>query len=96
MAYSFRHTDSKLAGTLVREKVICGRPNCRCMKLKEPHKWYYYLYWRDYQNKGKLRKMYVPKDKVSSLNEKIKVAKTKDMEEKINLRSLIKLLNYYE
>ena len=48
MTYSFRHTDPMLAGTLVKEKVKCGRKNCRCARGKKLHGWYYYLYWRDY------------------------------------------------
>ena len=79
MAYSFRHTNPMLAGTLIKEKVRCGKENCRCVRKQQLHKWYHYLYWRDYQNNGLLRKMYVPRDEVAELKRKIKTAKSKDI-----------------
>jgi len=82
MAYSFRHTNPELAGVIIREKVRCSRPNCRCMRKNKPHKWYYYLYWRDYPKNGILRKQYIPRVEVRRLRLKIKSAKIKDMKEK--------------
>jgi hypothetical protein len=82
MTYSFRHTDPMLAGTLVKEKVKCGRKNCRCARGKKLHGWYYYLYWRDYPNGGTLKKDYVPRADVKILENAIKAAKKKDNEEK--------------
>ena len=83
MTYSFRHTNPELTGTIVKEKVRCGKSNCRCMKQNKSHKWYYYLYWR----KGKLlKKYYLPKTKVRTLKRKIILAKTKDKEEKNRLK----------
>lgn len=92
MAYSFRHTSPELAGVLIKERVRCGKPNCRCMRQKRLHKWYYYLYWRDYRNNGILRKQYVPKSEIRKLRHNIKSAKTKDMEEKRTYRTYINLL----
>ena len=91
MAYSFRHTNPELAGVLVKEKVRCGRPNCRCVRQNKPHKWYYYLYWRDYQNNRILRKKYIPRGEVEKLRKQIKSMKVKDMEEKTNLLYYSKL-----
>lgn len=91
MAYSFRHTNPRLVGAIVKEKIRCGKQNCRCVKEKRLHKWYYYLYWRDYQNKGKLRKQYIRRLEVQKLRKKIKSMKTKDMEEKVKFRFYLKL-----
>ena len=93
MAYSFRHTNSELAGVLIKEKVRCGKQNCRCVRLKRPHKWYYYLYWRDYLNGAKLRKSYVPKADVGKLRRKMKLAKEKDMQEKYRLKIFTAIFN---
>lgn len=93
MAYSFRHTSPKLAGVIIKEAVRCGKSNCRCMRQKRLHKWYYYLYWRDYENKGILRKQYVPKSEILKLRQNIKSAKTKDMKEKQTFKTYINLLN---
>lgn len=93
MAYSFRHTSPELAGVLVKEKVRCGRPNCRCMRLKQLHGWYCYLYWRDYANGSKLRKRYVPKIKVKELNQRLELAKAEDIKEKQEIKMLTKWFN---
>lgn len=92
MAYSFRHTNPELAGTIIREKVRCNRQNCHCMRLNRLHKWYYYLYWRDYKNRGLLRKQYIPRNEVRELKRKIKSLKVRDVEEKRNLGSYLKIL----
>ena len=92
MAYSFRHTNPELAGVLVKEKVRCGKQNCRCVRQKRLHKWYYYLYWRDYRNNAILKKRYVSKSEIRKLRRNIRSAKTKDMEEKINFKTYLKLL----
>ncbi len=91
MAYSFRHTNPELAGVLVREAVRCGKKNCRCSDKKRLHKWYYYLYWRDYKNSAGLRKRYVPQSEVKKLRQKIRSAKSKDVGEKLNLQAYIAL-----
>ncbi|GEM_PF-2851183 len=92
MAYSFRHTNPELAGVLIKEAVRCGKKNCRCANEKHLHKWYYYLYWRDYKNGAGLKKQYIPRSEVKKLKRKIKDAKNKDAGEKINLQSYLKLL----
>ena len=93
MAYSFRHTDPQLTGVIVREKVRCGRQNCRCTVLNRLHKWYYYLYWRDYRNGAKLRKSYVPKYAVRKLRHKMKSKKVSDMQEKYKAKILNAMSN---
>lgn len=90
MAYSFRHTNPELAGVLIREKVRCGRPNCRCMRQNKLHGWYFYLYWRDYTNGGILRKQYIPRNKMDRLKQKIELAKAEDIKEKQEVETLIK------
>ena len=93
MAYSFRHTNPELAGVLIKEKVRCGKPNCRCVQRNRPHKWYYYLYWRDYRNNAILKKRYVPKGEIRKLRRNIRSAKTKNMEEKMTFKMYRQLLN---
>ena len=93
MAYSFRHTNPELAGVLVKEKVRCNRPNCRCMKRSELHGWYYYLYWRDYRYGCILRKKYVSKARVRELVQKIKLAKEYDIREKLNFKKITNPFN---
>jgi len=93
MAYSFRHTNPELAGAIIKEKIRCGKQNCRCVRLKRLHKWYYYLYWRDYPNESKLKKSYVPKIDVRKLRRKMKLAKAKDNREKYRLKFFMAIFN---
>jgi len=89
MAYSFRHTNPRLTGVIIKEKVRCGRKNCRCRRENKLHGWYYYLYWRE----GKtLRKSYIPKSDIKRLKRTIKQAKNKDMKEKLVLKEYLKYL----
>jgi hypothetical protein len=88
MAYSFRHTNPRLTGVIIKEKVRCGRKNCRCVRENKLHGWYYYLYWRE----GKiLKKSYIPKTEIDQLKQKIKQAKWKDMKDKKILKEYMKL-----
>jgi hypothetical protein len=87
MAYSFRHTNPRLAGVIIKEKVSCGKPNCRCMRENKLHGWYYYLYWREGK---KLKKGYLHRSEVKRMRREISKRKAKDSENKIILRELIK------
>lgn len=91
MAYSFRHTNSKLAGVIIREKVRCGKPNCRCVRENHPHGWYYYLYWRDRENGGILRKTYISRSEVKRLRQKMRIAKYADKKEKLTFKKYMTL-----
>jgi len=92
MAYSFRHTNPEMTGVIIKEKVRCGKKNCHCVAGKAYyHKWYHYLYWRDNQNGGVLRKRYIPQGKIKSLKRKIKFEKKRDSAEKLNLRNCLKM-----
>ena len=92
MAYSFRHTNPELGGVIIKEKVKCGKKNCLCAKGREHyHGGYNYLYWKDYKNKGILRKRYIPQNEARSLSSKIKNAKDNDYAEKLNLKQLTEL-----
>jgi hypothetical protein len=91
MAYSFRHTDPRLTGVIVEESVSCGRQNCACKGHKRLHEGYFYLYWRDYLNDGKLRKEYVRQADVEKLRGEIREAKARDVEEKVCLRDFLEL-----
>ena len=88
MAYSFRHTNPRLTGVIIKEKIRCGRQNCHCGHDNRLHGWYYYLYWRE---GGKLKKQYVSRSEVRDLRLQIKKLKTKDSAEKINFREYLKL-----
>ncbi len=85
MAYSFRRTIPELAGVLIKEKVYCGKKNCRCLRQNKPHKWFYYLYYRDPNNKS-LKKRYIQRTNVRKLRRKIKIAKESDRRPRAFLR----------
>jgi len=46
----------KLPGTVIAQRVRCGKPNCRCVR-GELHGPYWYRFWRD--DRGRLHKQYV-------------------------------------
>lgn len=70
-----RYSNPKLSGVIVKEAVKCGKDNCRCSK-GEMHKWYYYLYYRTFENDAwKLKKEYIKPDKVKYLKRKIHKSK---------------------
>jgi len=77
MSYSFRFKRPERAGTLVKEKVRCGKAHCFCSKRERFHTGYA-LYWRDYPNGGKLRKKYVRKADVWEVQYLNGVAKLAD------------------
>ncbi|MBZ5514511.1 MAG: hypothetical protein LAN62_06660 [Acidobacteriia bacterium] len=56
-----------LAGSLVKQYVICGKPRCRCER-GEKHGPLYYLYWKE---QGRSRSLYVPRAKVAELRRQI-------------------------
>ena len=91
MSYTFRYENPRLGGIIIKEAVKCGKPNCRCAKGR-PHKWYYYLYWRDYQDRGQLKKEYIKKDEVNKLKKKIKETTSKDKQIKADLQKNLFLL----
>lgn len=92
MTYSFRYINPKLTGIVVKEKIKCGKPNCRCNNGK-PHKYYFYHYFRRLlKGVWRLNKQYVPKNKVKYLRKKIKLAKEKENKIKNNLKINVKLL----
>jgi hypothetical protein len=95
MAYSFRYANPQLAGVIIREKVRCGRPNCRCAHRNHRHGWYYYLYWRDRENGAILRKRYIRRSEVKKLRQKIRIAKFKDKKEKMAYQSYMKLFKQF-
>lgn len=70
-----RYVNPKLSGVVVKEAVKCGKDNCRCSK-GAMHKWYYYLYYRIFENDTwKLKKEYIKPDKVKYLKRKIHKSK---------------------
>lgn len=53
-----RYTNPRMTGVVVKEAVKCGKENCHCSR-GNLHKWYYYLYYRSFENdKWKLKKQY--------------------------------------
>ena len=91
MSYTFRYENPKLGGVIIKEAVKCGKPNCRCAK-GELHKWYYYLYWRDYQDRGQLKKNYIRKDEANKLKRRIKQVKNRDEQIKADFKKNLFLL----
>jgi len=80
-----RYTNPKLTGIVVKEAVKCGKQNCHCNSGKF-HKWYYYLYYRIFENNvWKLKKEYIQQSKVSYLKRKIKELKNKDTATNVKL-----------
>ncbi len=56
-----------LAGSLVKQFVICGKPGCRCRGGRK-HGPLFYLYWKE---QGRSRSLYVPRDQVGELRRRI-------------------------
>jgi len=56
-----------LAGSLVKQYVVCGKPGCRCQRGHK-HGPLFYLYWKE---QGRSRSLYVPRDKVAELRQQI-------------------------
>ena len=48
-----------LPGTVCKQYVRCGKPNCHCAKAKSLHGPYFY---RFYRTEGRLRKQYVRRE----------------------------------
>jgi hypothetical protein len=90
--YLSRYTKPKLTGVVIKEAVRCGKSNCRCSK-GDFHKWYYYLYYRSFENnKWKLKKEYINHNKVKYLKGKIKEMKNREMATKVRLSANAALL----
>ena len=58
-------SESGLPGVVLAEKKRCGKANCRCRSGEDDdlHGPYFYRYWRQ---GGRLRKAYVPRDRVEA------------------------------
>ena len=56
-----------LAGSLVRQYVICGKSGCRCQHGQK-HGPLFYLYWKE---QGRSRSLYVPREKVTEMRQQI-------------------------
>jgi hypothetical protein len=56
-----------LAGSLVRQYVICGKSGCRCQRGQK-HGPLFYLYWKE---QGRSRSLYVPREKVVEIRRQI-------------------------
>lgn len=87
MAFKFRFDNPKSGGTLVLERVRCGKKNCYCSKRKRFHEGYY-LYYRHYTEGkpgGKLKKEYVPKKKLWEYIMRIYLAKYHALKHRMSL-----------
>ena len=58
--------DDELPGAVLPQYVRCGKPNCRCSsrRREDLHGPYFYRFHRE---SGRLRKAYVPKDRVDQV-----------------------------
>ena len=70
-------------GTLYERHSVCGKPGCRCSRVKKPikHGPYYYL---SYTFKGKSYTEFVPREHVKAVKEEIR-----------NYNKLMKLVNRF-
>jgi hypothetical protein len=86
-----------LAGVIIKEAVKCGKSNCKCAK-GELHRWYYYLYYRGYvSGEWKLKKEYIPRNKVKYMRKKISQIKSEEKQLKFELQRntlFLKVVNY--
>lgn len=77
-----RYMESNLTGVVIKEKVKCGKSNCKCLK-GNLHGDYYYHYYRIYRNGAwKLKKEYVLKNEVELLVQKINTIKNYKKEQR--------------
>ncbi len=56
-----------LAGSLVKQYVICGKSGCRCQRGQK-HGPLFYLYWKE---QGRSRSLYVPREKIVEIRRQI-------------------------
>ena len=73
MWYDSRFSNNpEYTGYIVKEKVRCGKKNCKCYREGKKHE-AFYLYWREYQEDctWKLRKKYLKKSEISQWQKKI-------------------------
>lgn len=80
--------------TIRIEYVKCGKPKCnKCsneIEYKEFHGPYYYAYWRDKNNQGKLKKKYIGDDDPRASYVKEFLNKSRNYEsDRISLRSML-------
>lgn len=91
--YLARYTNPRLTGVVIKEAVRCGKRDCHCGHGEDLHRWYYYLYYRSFDNGAwKLKKEYVKKSKVKYLKAKIKEQKNKDTITKVRLSGNLSFL----
>ena len=85
-------TNSRVTGVVIKEKVKCGKPNCKCAR-GELHGGYYYHYFRVFINgKSTLKKNYVPRNKVRYLKQQIRQTRDTDKKYKVFLDEQSKFL----
>jgi hypothetical protein len=56
-----------LAGSLVKQYVVCGKSRCRCQRGQR-HGPLYYLYWKE---QGRSRSLYVPRARVAEMRRQV-------------------------
>lgn len=84
--YLQRYDNPELTGVILKERVRCGKSNCRCARGKL-HGWYYYHYYREFDGEGwRLRKRYVPRSRVKYLRRKIRGVKERENQVKRQMR----------
>lgn len=102
MAYETRVLNNpKFTGYIVKEKVKCGKKNCKCYRegLKHEANYVYYReYAFDYSGKNKLtnklKKMYIKKSEVEKWNRIIGLSKAPYIITKLDEGRLSFLLKY--
>lgn len=87
--------DPELTGYIVKEKVTCGKKNCKCSR-GEKHE-AFYVYWREYMPDGarKLRKLYIKKSEIRNWQKKLSKHKGMYIISDLSLSQMESLLNKY-
>jgi len=94
-----RYLEPQLTGVVIKERVKCGKPNCKCSG-GDLHGDYYYHYYRAYENGAwRLKKKYVPRNEVELLVSKINTTKNYKKEQRqqeADLNKGLKILKIIE
>jgi len=78
--------DPFLFGSIIRQRVACGKPNCKCVLKNEKHE-AYYLKWREkdlFTNISKLRKKYLKKSEIEQVRAELYTQKGRYILGKLN------------
>lgn len=67
----YQSTPTNSFGSVFRQEIKCGKSNCHCLKGKKHRAYYHYYYERDNSGNLILKKMYVQKNELKRLRERL-------------------------